>query len=152
MGESVDDLGGPRPPIDAERAGPRLAAHRVVDQPLAEVEAVTERVRNPWLLAPIVDELDELADELAENNEQIDNAVDAVQLAPQLLGGDDVRRYLLLFTTPSEARGIAGFPGNYAVIEIDDGRIRLAEFDRRSKLEELTVASGANCDECADDF
>ncbi len=123
-----------------------------VQEALADVGNATARARSPWLLGPIVDELDELDEELAENGESLDKAVDAAKLAPQLLGGDEMRRYLLLFTSPSEARGVAGFAGNYAVVEIDQGQIRLTDFDRRSELEQLTVASGARCLECDDDF
>ena len=40
--------------------------------------------------------------------------MDAVEVGPSLLGGVGDRRYLVLFTTPAEMRGLGGFIGNYA--------------------------------------
>ena len=38
-----------------------------------------------------------------------------------MLGADGPRTYLLLFTTPSESRGLGGFIGSYAELRVDDG-------------------------------
>ena len=51
-------------------------------------------------------------------------------LAFDTLYAEGQRRYLIMFTSPVEARGMAGFLGNYAVVEIDDGRIDVTEFGR----------------------
>jgi hypothetical protein len=128
---------------------------RAVEQPLADVQAsltalrqVTADVRSPWLLGRIQTELDELDAEFADNQPRLDNAVEAVRLAPQLLGGDGTRRYLVMFTSPVEARGLTGFFGNYAVVEIADGRLDVTEFGRRSDLEQYVRDNGAVCDGC----
>ena len=52
-------------------------------------------------------------------------AARTARLAPALLGSDGPRRYLLAFQNPAEARGTGGIVGFYAVIEADDGRVRL---------------------------
>lgn len=94
-------------------------------------------------LADAADEFDERRDDLALG-------VDAVGAAPDLLGADGARRYLVLFTTPSEARGLGGFVGNYAEVVVEDGRIRVAALGRRADLEAEISRAGAMCDPCSD--
>ena len=65
-----------------------------------------------------------LAARIADNEPKLQNARDAVALAPGMLGGDGPRTYLVLFTTPAEARGLGGFAGNYAELTIDHGAHR----------------------------
>ncbi len=45
-------------------------------------------------------------------------------------------RYLVLFTTPVEARGRTGFPGNYAELLVTDGKLSMPRFGRISELEQ----------------
>lgn len=118
-----------------------LDAIAVVEQPFVSVQesiaALRDdiaRVESPWLIAPLADRLDELDVELAENQVQVDNAVNAIRLAPRMLGAEGARRYFIAFTTPAEARGIGGFMGNWAVLTARDGRLRLAEFGRTRDL------------------
>jgi hypothetical protein len=132
-----------------------IEAIRAVEQPLADVQAsltslrqVTDDVQSPWLLGRVQTELDELSEEFDANEPRLANAVDAVRLAPQLLGADGQRRYLILFTTPVELRGIAGFIGNYADITVDDGNIEVTEFGRRSDLGAYLAENPGNCDAC----
>ena len=66
-----------------------------------------------------------------------------------MLGADGQRRYLMLFTTPVEARGIAGFIGNYAEITVDDGAIEVTDFGRRSELDAAAAANRAACTGCS---
>jgi hypothetical protein len=55
-------------------------------------------------------------------------ALDALDVAPAVLGAEGERVYFVMFTTPAEARGQGGFMGNYAEITIDQGRIEMTEF------------------------
>ena len=132
-----------------------LTAVADVEAPLLRVRAVLETlqstsddVASPWLLGPVQDQLTDLDERLGANRPRLDNAIDAVRLAPQMLGADGLRRYLVIFTTPAELRGIAGFIGNYAEITVDDGRIELTEFGRRSDLEDHLRENPGNCDAC----
>ncbi len=118
-----------------------LDAIRLIEQPFAKVqESIVElrdaidRADSPWLVAPLADRLADLDGELDDNEERVDNAVNAVRLAPQLLGADGPRRYFVAFTTPAEARGMGGFMGNWAVLTATDGRIRLSDFGRTREL------------------
>ena len=136
-----------------------LDAVRAVEAPLEEVQrtlidiqAVTNEVRSPWLASPIQDDLDELDEDLAELEPRLVNAIDAVRLAPQMFGGDAERNYLILFTSPAEARGIGGFVGNYAEVNVANGRITVTDFSRRSDLEDAVSEADVRCDPCPDEF
>lgn len=136
-----------------------IAAVRAVEQPLASVQDIladlrktTDDVRSPWLLGRLQDELDELRADLDDKEPQLRNAIDAVALGPQLLGADQPRRYLVMFTSPAELRGITGFFGNYADVTIDDGRIDVTEFGRRSELSQFVAENGATCSACPQEF
>lgn len=136
-----------------------LAQVAAVSEPLGRVQAAleqlsdaTEQARSPWLVDRLTQELDELEVELDDEAPRLQNAIDAVDLAPQMLGGDGQRRYLVLFTTPAEARGLGGFPGNYAEVVIDNGRLRIEGFDRRSDLEQVIRDNGASCAACPEEF
>ena len=61
-------------------------------------------------------------------------AVDALAVAPSMLGADGERVYLLMFTTPGEARGQGGFMGNYAELTVDRGQVELTDFGRHGDL------------------
>lgn len=105
---------------------------------------LVDEVDSPWLVSAVRTRLDELDAELAELLPRLDDAELAVEVLPEMLGRDEPQRYLVLFTTPSEARGLGGFIGNYAVLSIDDGRIAVAATGRRSELEEAAVDAGAS--------
>ncbi len=125
-----------------------LDAIRLIEQPFATVqESIVElrdaidRADSPWLVAPLADRLADLDGELSDNEERVDNAVNAVRLAPQLLGADGPRRYFVAFTTPAEARGMGGFMGNWAVLTASEGRIRISDFGRTRDLNTRWAAS-----------
>ncbi|HEY8545637.1 MAG TPA: DUF4012 domain-containing protein [Acidimicrobiales bacterium] len=99
-------------------------------------------VESPWLLAPVADRMDELSDELAGNLPDVTSARDAVHVAHGLLAPDGARRYLVLFVTPVEARGRTGFPGNYAELLVEDGKITMPRFGRITELEDAPGAEG----------
>ncbi len=106
-----------------------LDAIRLIEQPfvavresIADLRGAIDRADSPWLIAPIAERLTDLDAELIDNGHRPTNAVDAIQLAPGMLGADGPRRYFMAFTTPAEARGIGGFMGNWAVLTADNGR------------------------------
>jgi hypothetical protein len=136
-----------------------IDAIRAVEAPLADVQqvlfdlqAASADAKSPWLVGRLNDELVDLDERLVSNEPRLVNAIDAVRLAPQILGADTPRRYLVLFTTPVEARGLAGFTGNYAVLTIDNGAIDVSDFGRRSDLERFVAENPATCDGCPQEF
>ncbi len=52
-------------------------------------------------------------------------AATAVEVLPELLGGDGARTYLLVVQNNAEIRSTGGLPGSVAVLEAEGGRVRL---------------------------
>jgi hypothetical protein len=124
-----------------------------VETSLVDFRADLTEVESPWLLAPLQNELAEVSAELDDGLPRLANAIDAIELAPALLGDGSERNYLVLFTTPAEARGLGGFVGNYAHVQAVDGRITVTEFGRRQRLDRLlTESGGGRCDTCPDEL
>lgn len=98
------------------------------------------RLSSPWLLQPAVDQLDDLRTEISQQRARAERAAGIIDVLPAMLGGDDERVYLLLFTTPAEARGLGGFTGNWAEITVDEGQVTVSDFGRASELDEASPA------------
>ncbi len=145
--------------IEAELRAVDLEALRVVDgridvDAVRALEAPLDRVTGAvgrldatvasaddgWLIGRARDRLDRLRSDLAEQLELGRKAGNALEVAPDMLGADGVRRYLVMFTTPAEARGLGGFMGNYAELTFDDGRIEMTAFGRHGDLSEAAQA------------
>lgn len=123
-----------------EALGPPLER---VDRALVELQQATEAARSPWLVPPAVDALDDFTESIDEHLPSLDRAIEAIGLAPQMLGATAQRDYLVLFTTPAEARGLGGMPGSYAVLHADDGALSLGEVGRVEDLDTRAQAAGA---------
>lgn len=131
-----------------------LEAVSAIEAPLVQVQgaldrlgAVADDVDSPWLLDRVQQELADLEQDLNDNEPLLQNAIDAIRLAPQMLGADGERRYLMMFTSPAEARGLGGFVGNYAEITVDNGEIDVPVFARRSDLDDA-ARDNAFCAGC----
>jgi hypothetical protein len=123
------------------RLDPQAVSNMI--QPLEQVkralDAMTQSVdeaHSPWLLAPVASRIERLDREIGDLVPDADIALASVRMAPDLLGADGPKRYLVLFTTPAEARGRTGFPGNFAELVIDDGKLSMPRFGRISELEQ----------------
>lgn len=106
-----------------------------LDHALRRLERIDRTVLLPPVSAALVDALVE-ATAAGRDAERLQRGV---RSAPDLLGADERRRYLVLFTTPVEARNRFGFPGSYAVFVLDQGRI---SFERSGPIAELIPAAG----------
>ncbi|HEX8802678.1 MAG TPA: DUF4012 domain-containing protein, partial [Acidimicrobiales bacterium] len=103
---------------------------------LEQLEDSIDTAHSPWLVAPIGDRFALLSDQLDDAVPDAETALTAVRLGPDLLGADQPRHYLVLFVTPVEARGRTGFPGNFAELVLDDGKLSMPRFGRISELEQ----------------
>ena len=107
-----------------------------VSESLGETQTQVEEATSPWLLAPIASRMDDLDEQLSDNLPDVETALGTSRIAEGLLGSGEPRRYLVLFTTPVEARGRTGFPGNYAELLVDDGQLSMPRFGRITELEQ----------------
>lgn len=141
----VTSLAASSADVDALRfVDGRLDPQAVADmqEPLAEVSRAldtlqeeVDEARSPWLMSLVSTRIDRLDEQIATAVPDARVAYDAVTVAPTLLGADGPQRYLVLFTTPVEARGRVGFPGNYAELVVDDGQLSMPVFGRVAELE-----------------
>ena len=83
--------------------------------------AVIEDARSPWLLGPVSSRLDSLTAEITRAEEQARVASSGLDVAPDLLGGNRPRRYLLALATPGESRDGGGFVGSFGIMTATDG-------------------------------
>ena len=110
---------------------------------LDELQVATDAAQSPWLVPRARTVLDDFDQSIAEHVPALDSALAAVRMAPDMLGADGPRRYLLLFTTPSEARGLGGFIGSYAELTADEGRLVLSNSGHTARLDPEVEAAGA---------
>jgi hypothetical protein len=113
---------------------------------LETLDAVVEEVEDPWLVEQVTEMLDDVRADIDENRSRSDDAIDALRRLPDFLGASEPRRYLMVFTTPAEARGLGGFPGNYAEITADDGQITVTRFGRVDEIDDAAPAGARRLD------
>lgn len=90
------------------------ARTRLAGLPTAGVVAPVREARTQ-----LTGQLDSLADVLGRSRQ-------VLTLAPQLLGAGRPRRFFVLVQQPGESRGTGGLPGGYAVLEADNGTVRVS--------------------------
>lgn len=120
------------PHVVADMEGPL----RRVRNALESMQQSVREVRSPWLLNLVTSRVDRLEEQVDGAVPDADTALQVVSVAPELLGAEGPQRYLVFFTTPVEARGRIGFPGNYAELVVDNGQLSMPVFGRVSELEE----------------
>jgi hypothetical protein len=112
-----------------------------VERALREVVAEVDEHDGGPLLPALRDRLEDLRDQAARAQRDAAAGAAAVEVMPDVLGGAGERHYLVLFTSPSEARGRFGFPGSFAEVSFDDGRMLLGEHGPTSKAFQTLTAS-----------
>lgn len=118
-----------------------IEAVKALEAPLIEIQqAVTEldqavaSSNSGWLAGPVERRVVDLADELDDQLALGDKSLEALRMAPAMLGEGGERVYFVMFATPAEARGQGGFMGNYAELTVTNGKIEMTEFGRHTDL------------------
>jgi hypothetical protein len=92
------------------------------------VGASAERLQaidNSQLLPQVAQPLQNATEELKEATSALDAAADAASLAPDMLGANGPKNYLLMIQNNAEARASGGIPGALAVMTLDHGKLSL---------------------------
>lgn len=121
----------------------------VLDRAENAVERASARLHDandPWLLGPIASRLDTLTIELDDALPTARTATLAVRSLPEMLGAGGPVHWLVLTTTPAEARGLGGLVGNYLVVEANGGRVEIVAAGRNEDLNALLADVGATLD------
>jgi hypothetical protein len=111
----------------AKAQPPLRAADEALRQARAQIAPYVSGPRSAALLGPVRRAVTRLSDQLDDLSSQTATASRAADLLPSMLGADGKRRYLMLFQNLAEARSLGGIAGAYAVVEADDGRLRLTK-------------------------
>ncbi len=82
-----------------------------------------EAMDRSYLVGPVSDALDDAVADAGDALTSASRVRRGLDVAPDLLGAQGPRRYLVLFTTPVESRNRYGFPGAYAVLRFEGGRL-----------------------------
>lgn len=93
------------------------------------------------LLPPIRRRLDELSPDLERALREADTSASAARVVPAMLGRTEPQRYLILFTSPTEARGRFGFPAAYGTLLVEQGGFDLEVAQSISALQSGEVAA-----------
>lgn len=115
---------------------------RQVRAALDDLGAATAEARSPWLIGRADYQLDDFETSIGEHVPSLDNAIRAIGLAPDMLGASGPRRYLVLITTPAEARGLGGTIRAYTELTVDDGTFTLGPVGDRRDLDRRLLAAG----------
>jgi hypothetical protein len=102
---------------------------------LARARASIGASRSGWLLAPVAHRVDGFVTQIDESAGTARTALEAVRIAPGLLGAEGPRRYFVAFITPAESRGLGGFMGNFAELSAVNGKVSLTRSGRTAELE-----------------
>lgn len=122
--------------LDPRRIEGLVGGLQEVSESAQTAETTAGEVDSPWLVGPVRNRLDRLQRELSTDLPSLEDARKAVEVAGPMIGGEGDRRYLVLFTTPVEGRGRTGFPGNYAELTFQDGKLDMPVFGRITELEQ----------------
>jgi hypothetical protein len=131
---SSDELAvaGGRIELDAVRALVNPLAR--LDERLAELDAEIDQHLDSPLVPALKDRLEDLGRDAQRAHREASIGATAAKAVPLVLGADGPTRYLVLFTSPAEARGRFGFPGSFAEVTFDDGRFQLGEQGTTSEV------------------
>ena len=107
-------------------------------------------IDTPWLLPPISERMSRANEVLAPSSGLISASAEALHLGRDLLGAAEPRQILVMFTTPSEARGTGGFVGSWALVEASEGQLRIDRSYRSVELNTLLEENEATLNADAD--
>ncbi|MGX5714871.1 DUF4012 domain-containing protein [Arthrobacter sp. MAHUQ-56] len=97
-----------------------------------------ELIDTGHLVPAIADPIDAAKGQLQQVSDVLDSAADAVQIAPEMLGSQTTRTYLLMVQNNAEARASGGIPGALAVLTVDKGKLTLGTQSTASDLGVMT--------------
>ncbi|MFZ9629887.1 MAG: DUF4012 domain-containing protein, partial [Ilumatobacteraceae bacterium] len=136
-----------------------LDAVRALDRPLhdlagavGDLDDTLTRADSPWLVFAVGDRLDRLRTEVAAQRRGTDNAVAAIEQAPEMLGASGPRHWFVAFTTPVEARASGGYMGSWALLTIDRGQIDLSRFGNTLELNQTGADQSRTLEGVSDDY
>ena len=133
--------------LQRQDGGIDLAAIESAQAPLthagATATAVEGRVRALPVtgLGPVDDARSTLLDQVVTLSGELRSTREVVGLLPPMMGSDGPRRYLLAFENNTEARGLGGLPGAYAIVKADHGKVSFEHFGADNDFNGITIGT-----------
>ncbi len=97
-----------------------------------------------WLVPQLTSRVEDLSEQLRSAQPAAHTAALAAAHVPTMLGAKDPVDWLVLLTTPVEARGLGGLVGSYALLSADNGTLTIAASGRNEDLNSLLADHGAD--------
>jgi len=113
------------------------------DQTVGVAMTRVGNIHTDWLVPQFTSRIDDLMDQLRSAKPAAHTAALAAAQVPTLLGSKAQVRWLVLFTTPAEARGLGGLVGNYALVTADSGALSISDSGRNEDLNTLLADRNA---------
>jgi len=145
---TVVATGGKLSPAKLHPAGGRidLAALQAAQAPLARALASVQLSARRLDALPHATRLGSvdaargaLARQVADLSSSLGTASVAARLLPPMLGADGPRRYFVAFQTNAEARGTGGLLGGFAILQADQGDLRVVQTGDNTQLGDRTT-------------
>jgi hypothetical protein len=116
-------------------AQPRIAgAAFAVSQSSDRLNGIATDELVPQLAGPLI----KAREQLGSLRGGLNAAANAAEIAPDMLGANSTRQYLLLIQNNSESRATGGIPGALAVLTMDKGRLSLGDQTSAAALGVMT--------------
>jgi hypothetical protein len=116
-------------------AQPRIAgAAFAVSQSSDRLNGIATDELVPQLSGPLI----KAREQLGSLRGGLNAAANAAEIAPDMLGANSTRQYLLLIQNNSESRATGGIPGALAVLTMDKGRLSLGDQTSAAALGVMT--------------
>ena len=79
------------------------------------------------LLGSVAGPVRQIKEKVASAAQTVRSAQTALQLLPPMLGSEEPRTYLAIFQNNAEIRSTGGLPGAFALLKVDNGKIKLGK-------------------------
>jgi len=99
----------------------------LTESTMTNARAALANTNSPWLLPPLASSVSTADQLLFDAQDDISLAAHAARVVPGMLGADQTRTYLVMFTNPAEAREFGGFAAAYGFIQATDGRVSVLD-------------------------
>jgi len=109
------------------------ASLQAADSQVATAGRTMASIDRGQLVGPVARAVTTLQTKLSSLGTTIGNAARIGRLAPAMLGGTFARKYLVVFQNLAEPRATGGLIGSYALLDVENGRLRIADLGSGSR-------------------